>query len=79
MNPDRTFTDAEAFRAMFVFLEEYYLRTKSNDVGALLGSMSILPNGKPLDAAMWTEWLTCLEWSKLGNVDDQFRIEPRTK
>ena len=45
-----------AYQAMFRFLEKYYERTQSDDVGALLGSMSLMEDGMPADSAMWQEW-----------------------
>lgn len=46
----------EAYRAMILFLEEFYKRTGSDDVGGLLGSMMILDDGKPADPALWNDW-----------------------
>lgn len=54
-------TEKEAFQAMFLFLEKYYHLTKAEDVGNLLGSLMIVENGKPLDIALWYDWLECLE------------------
>ncbi len=45
---------------MFRFLERYYERTQADDIGAILGSMSILDDGKPADGAMWQEWLDAI-------------------
>lgn len=46
----------QAYNAMFHFLEIYYNRTESDDIGALLGSMSLLDDGKPADIAIWKDW-----------------------
>lgn len=54
-------TEEEAYQAMFKFLENYYFLTKADDVGGLLGSMNIIEDGKPLDIAMWHDWLKCVE------------------
>jgi hypothetical protein len=50
--------DELAYKAMFRFLEKYYELTQADDVGALLGSMSmaVFADGRPADAAMWAEW-----------------------
>ena len=53
--------DKQAYRAMISFLENYYELTKSDDIGALLGSMAILEDGKPIDIAMWDEWCIAIE------------------
>jgi len=45
---------------MALFLEKYYESTKSDDVGALLGSMMILGDGGTADPAVWEEWIECV-------------------
>lgn len=50
-----------AYRAMFHFLEKYYELTNADDVGALLGSMQMLQDGRPIDSAMWDEWLAAID------------------
>lgn len=52
--------DAElGYRAMIRFLEKYFETTGSDDVGALLGSMStnVFSDGRSADPAMWEDWL----------------------
>jgi len=51
----------EAYQAMFRFLEKYYEHTHADEIGAILGSMSILNDGKPADGAMWQEWLDAIK------------------
>jgi hypothetical protein len=41
----------EAFESMIRFLEMYYERTGSDDVGSLLGDMMILEDGLTIDPA----------------------------
>lgn len=48
--------EKQAFMAMFFYLEELYNKTQSDDLGALLGSMLLLSDGKPADAAIWIDW-----------------------
>lgn len=67
-------TPEQAFITMFSFLEDYYNRTGSSDVGSLLGSMSLMNDGKPMDIGMWHEWLDCISKSKAGRVDADLRI-----
>lgn len=50
-------SEKEAYKAMILFLEKYYFISKSDDIGSLLGSMMILEDGKPVDSALWYEWL----------------------
>jgi hypothetical protein len=47
----------EAYGAMYRFLEHYYERTKADEIGALLGGLSLLPDGEPIDAGYKEEWL----------------------
>lgn len=51
-----------AYKAMFRFLEKYYALTNADDIGALLGSMSmeIFQGEIPADSAMWDEWLEAI-------------------
>ena len=46
-----------AYQVMLRFLENYFERTQTEDIGALLGSMSLMEDGMPADSAMWQEWL----------------------
>lgn len=42
---------------MRVFLEGYYERTASDDVGSLLGDLLELSDGLPADPAAWQDWM----------------------
>lgn len=53
-------TEHQAFEAMRLFLEDYFVRTQSEDVGSLLGDLHILEDGEPSDPAAWDDWLRCL-------------------
>jgi hypothetical protein len=53
-----------AYAAMYEFLVDYYERTKSDDVGALLGGMSLLADGNPADPAIWSDWMTSVAKAK---------------
>lgn len=50
-------TISQAFDAMSKFLEGYYERTSSDDIGSLLGDMRILKDGGTADPASWDDWL----------------------
>ena len=54
-------TTEMAYRAMIIFLEGYYRATNADDIGALLGSLSIQPDGLPADSALWVEWKGAVE------------------
>ena len=49
-------TEEQAFAAMYFFLEENWKLNNSLEVGFLLGITSLLPDGKPVDPAMWQMW-----------------------
>ena len=51
----------QAFEAMVSFLEQHFERTKSDDIGSLLGDLRILEDGTTADPAAWVEWLRCVE------------------
>lgn len=50
----------DAYRAMFRFLEAYYDRTGSDELGAILGGLAITEDGQPMDPAAWTDWLAAV-------------------
>lgn len=61
-------SEQEAFEAMYAFLVEVYARTQADEFGALLGSMSLLPDGSPADPAVWSDWLKCVQQAKRKEV-----------
>lgn len=46
----------EAYDAMFAYLDEYYNRTKSDDIGSLLSGMQLLKDGCSADPAAMHDW-----------------------
>ncbi len=68
-------TSKEAFLAMFSFLEKHYDLTKSDDIGALLGSMSLLEDGVTADSAVWEEWQESIKRVKLKEVNAQVALK----
>ena len=61
-------TPREAYLAMFSFLDEYYRIAPSNDLGGLLGSLSLLEDGQPADSAIADEWVSAIARAKEGSV-----------
>ncbi|WP_439574059.1 hypothetical protein [Phreatobacter sp.] len=47
-----TLTEDQAYRAMVFFLRGQWERTGSADIAALLGDLSLLPDGRPADPAV---------------------------
>lgn len=57
----------EAFISMTCFLEKYYNRTNSDDVGSLLGDLIFLQDEITADPAAWQDWLKCVKKVKEKN------------
>ena len=53
-------TEIQAFKAMIIFLDDYYDRTQSDEIGAILGGLQIVGDGMPADPAAWDDWLKCV-------------------
>jgi hypothetical protein len=64
-------TITEAFNAMREFLEGYYERTSSDDVGSLLGDMRFLDDGNTADSAAWNDWIDAVN----KNLKKEFKLK----
>ena len=52
----------QAYNAMFVFIDRYYVRTgRSPELGALLGDLQMNRDGLPMDPASWGDWLAAIQ------------------
>lgn len=51
-----TLTKMQAYASMYKYLEALYERTGSDELGVLLGGMSLLADGTTADPAAWVEW-----------------------
>ncbi len=58
----------QAFLAMYSFLDAHYQRSKADDLGALLGSMSLLRDGSPADPAVASDWQAAVDAALSGSV-----------
>lgn len=74
-----TLTEEQAYAAMFRFLDEFYNRTKSDDVAGLLGSMSLLADGGPVDPAIAVEWREAVKFAIEGGKADKLEPAPHAK
>ena len=61
-------TEYEVFMAMQYFLEQFYERTGSDDVGALLGDMLFLESGKTMDPAGVGRLAYCCKKGKIKAI-----------
>lgn len=75
MKPSDKVTVQEAYLAMYQFLVDFYDRTKCDDVGALLGELSLLADGKSADPAAMHHWNRCLDLAASGKVDALLRLQ----
>lgn len=50
----------EAYIAAILFLDHIYKQTKFDDLGSLLGDMSLLEDNLPVDFAIWEDWLEAI-------------------
>ncbi len=74
-----TLTETQAYAAMFHFLEDFYFRTKSDDVGSLLGSMSLLPDGGTADPAVAGDWQKAVKFAADGGRAGKMELTPLNK
>ena len=70
-------TRDQAYVAMFAFLQAHWEQSGSDDIGALLGSLSLLPNGAPVDPALAHDWDTAVGQALAGAADTSFRFTTR--
>ncbi len=67
---DDKMTIEEAYRAMFLFLEkEWELTGKPDELGSLLGSLSTLEDGLPVDPANWAQWLEAVKAARESTAE----------
>ncbi len=63
----------EAYSAMYRFLVHEYEMTGSDEIGGMLGSMSLLEDGGTADPAVWSDWLQSVE--KVLDGDNDIRLQ----
>ena len=68
-------TKKEAYLAMYSFLEHEYEMTKSDDIGSLLGGMSLLQDGGTSDPAAWSDWENSINKVMSGEVDALLKLQ----
>lgn len=65
---DDSLTTAEAYLAMYAFLSKQY-GLGCEELGSILGSMSLLPDGAVADSALAKDWIEAVSLAKAGRVD----------
>ena len=66
---ERKLTLLEAYTAMYRFLEQEYELVGADEIGGLLGDMSLLPDGCTADPASWDDWLKAVGRVFAGDTD----------
>jgi hypothetical protein len=70
-----TMTPEQAYAAMFYFLEDYYGRGHSDEIGGMIGGMSLLSDGGTSDPAVASGWQRAVQRAMTeGNAGLAFRI-----
>lgn len=68
----------ESYLAMYAYLERYYQLTGADEVGAMLGGMSLLDDGGTADPAVWSDWLDAVESVNRDRVDARLQLDTET-
>ena len=63
-----------AYLAMYEFLVDIYQRTKSDELGSMLGSMSYLADGETTDPTIWKDWMLCVTKVLAGQGNAQLNL-----
>jgi hypothetical protein len=59
---------------MFAFLERQFQLSPAEEIGALLGSMALLPDGQPTDPALASQWSQAVSSVLRGFGSAEFKI-----
>jgi hypothetical protein len=62
-------TEQQAYLAMYSFLEQQYQLGAGNELGALLGNLSLLPDGSSADPACKQDWASAVDAAIGGRVN----------
>ena len=69
----------QAFRAMFIFLNEYHRRTSGEaQLGGVLGDIQLNErDAMPADPAAWGDWLAAIDDARDHAVEETGKAAPR--
>lgn len=70
---NNTIEGLQVYKAMICFLDAYYNKTLSDDLGSLLGDLQLCDDGGPFDPAAWDDWMRSLGTDKPVTMLDAFR------
>ena len=80
VSPDSTLTCRQAYLVMFEFLRRHYERGPTDEIGGLLGNLSLLTDGAPADPASRSDFeaavvaVLAAEETRQGYRDADFRL-----
>jgi len=66
-------TQEQAYLAMYSFLDKQF-SLGWKELGGILGSMSLLPDGRPADAALVSHWQEAVAAATSGTVNAQLAL-----
>ncbi|WP_140637403.1 hypothetical protein [Methylibium rhizosphaerae] len=67
----------QAYAAMFAFLEQQFELSQSEELGSLLGSMALLPDGDPADPAVKAQWVRAAAAAMQGQAGADLKVIKR--
>ena len=73
---DTSLSTLEAYHAMYAFLARQY-ELGCEELGGLLGSMSLLTNAETADPALWQDWVEAVAAARSGAVDAHLKLQGR--
>ena len=68
-------TSDQAYLAMYSFLGKQF-SLGCEELGSILGSMSLLPDGRPADPAFASDWQQAVNEAVAGQVNAQLTLQP---
>jgi hypothetical protein len=63
----------QAYLCMFEFLRQHYERGPTDEIGGLLGSLSLLADGASADPALMSDWLDAVNRVLEAESDGGYR------
>jgi len=68
-------TKEQAYLAMYSFLDKQY-SLGCEELGSILGNMSLLPDGNPADPALASDWQEAVTAAVSGQINAQLTLQP---
>ena len=65
-------TQLQAYNTMYKLLDDYYQKTKLEDIMSLLGVMCFSVDGRTADPAVWEDWIEAISDKKTLTKQEAF-------